>query len=91
MGCFTHSINLHCHHQLWGGGGRSNNFSTCWVKGLVDFSLYPIQEGLFEVFEQVPLIIHVPIPIKAHSKGMMKHKGKEVMEEIGSHAKVFWK
>jgi hypothetical protein len=57
----------------------------------VDFSSQLIKVSLFEVFEQVPSFVPVPIHTKTCLKHMMRHKGKEVMEESGSFAKISWK
>jgi hypothetical protein len=61
------------------------------LKQSINFSLELVQEGLFEVFKPIPSIILVDVPTKAHSKCMMRHKRKEVMEDNGSPTKVTWK
>lgn len=56
-----------------------------------NFSSKLVQEGLFEVFKHVQLIIPIDVPTKAHYKCMMRHKRKEVMEDNGFPTKVTWK
>jgi hypothetical protein len=53
-----------------------------------EFSSQRVQAGLFEVFEQASSFVPIPIHTIARSKRMMWHKGKEVMKEISSLAKV---
>ncbi len=57
----------------------------------MDFSSQLIKVGLFEVFEQVPSFVPVPIHTKTCLKHMMRHKGKEVMEETSYFARISWK
>ncbi len=54
----------------------------------INFSSKLVQKGFFEVFEHDQPIIHVDVPTKAHSECMMRCKGKKVMKESGSLAKV---
>ncbi len=61
------------------------------TKQLVDFSSQLIQIGLFEVFEQVPSFVPIPIHTRTCLKHMMWRKGKEAMEETSSFAKISWK
>jgi hypothetical protein len=57
-------------------------------KGLTNVSSKSTQEGFFEVFEHASPLILVVVLTKACSKCMMKHKGKEVMEESDFHGKL---
>jgi hypothetical protein len=50
------------------------------VEQLANFSSKLVQEGVFEVQLDSPNI-HVVIPTKRWFKCMMRHKGKEMMEE----------
>ncbi len=57
------------------------------IEQSTSFSSKLVQEGFFEVQLDSPNI-HVVIPTKAWFKCMMRRKGKEMMEEGGSPAKV---
>jgi hypothetical protein len=56
---------------------------------LTYFSSIPVEGGFFYV-KAGTLDILVAIPTKAQSKYIMRHKGKEQMEEGSSFAKVTW-
>lgn len=61
------------------------------TKQLMYFSSQLIMVGLFEVLEHVPSFVPIPIHTRTSLKHMMRHKGKEAMEEIGSFARISWK
>jgi hypothetical protein len=57
------------------------------VKQLMDFSLRPVEGGFFDVEVDSPNT-HVVVRTKVQSKYMMKHKGKEHVEEASSPTKM---
>jgi predicted Rdx family selenoprotein len=54
------------------------------IEQLANFSLAPVEGGFFDV----EVDSHVVVPTKAQSKYMMRHKGKEQVEECSSPTKV---
>jgi len=60
------------------------------VEQLTNFSSILVEGGFFDG-KADSLDIHVVVPTKAQSKYMMKHKGKEQVEEGNSPTKISWK